>query len=237
MLGDVDGNYATGSEGSKPGIKGTGSSKSAEKVIFDLSKATIGKGAYLSFPIMISSGQDVNALDFAMKYDNSKIEFDSYVSHVTGMQALAHYNQDDETLRFTSFSLKSYSTDSPVVTLRFELKDKNISEEDLNEIVAYINGKVTGVEVTQMITTGVTESLSDEIKVYPNPASSILNVELPESSSVQMLDMNGRVVLSIPNVDASQKLGINVEGLSDGAYILKISNGALVTTKKVIIRK
>lgn len=67
-----------------------------------------------------------------------------------------------------------------------------------------------------------------EIAVYPNPATDVINISNPSNSEalrIQMLDMNGRVVISDENAlvnvsDAS----INIEHLQKGIYTLRIYN-------------
>ena len=79
--------------------------------------------------------------------------------------------------------------------------------------------------------------------VYPNPASSTLNVRqnlgLKESKViVSLLAVNGEKVYSKQTSSVSVlNEEINVSLLSAGIYILKVQVGNKVTTKKVIITK
>ena len=72
--------------------------------------------------------------------------------------------------------------------------------------------------------------------IYPNPATDVLNVKSNGSSSintVQVVDLNGRQVMtkSFNNVSDAQ---INVNELSAGMYLINITSGDTVETKKFL---
>ena len=71
--------------------------------------------------------------------------------------------------------------------------------------------------------------------IYPNPTTSILNIENAENSMIEIYDLLGRVVLSENNISISKQL--NVSNLSTGTYLIKISNNNKVITDKFIINK
>ncbi|MBX9851041.1 MAG: T9SS type A sorting domain-containing protein [Cytophagaceae bacterium] len=86
----------------------------------------------------------------------------------------------------------------------------------------------------------VSENLS--VKPYPNPASagSGLNVEIlfegEENITLQMYDMLGQKILETTEMNQiSQIRNINVDGLSRGIYILKVSVKGQSVTKKVLV--
>lgn len=70
---------------------------------------------------------------------------------------------------------------------------------------------------------------SGNITVYPNPASSVVNIALGDmqQAQVQMLNMSGQVVRSV-NAANQQVVQLNTSGLPAGNYLLNISsaNGA-----------
>ena len=74
----------------------------------------------------------------------------------------------------------------------------------------------------------------DKLAVYPNPTSSLLNINTNNSdtiSAVQILDLNGRQVYnkSFSNVADAQ---INVNDLSTGLYLINITTGDKTITRK-----
>ena len=95
------------------------------------------------------------------------------------------------------------------------------------------------VSVTVLVqaceTVGVTEySNSNQIKIYPNPANEILNVEFENmTTEIKMVDFSGKEVLSVKNTKQ-----INVSELPEGVYFIFISNdkNEKVTGKLLIAR-
>ena len=71
-----------------------------------------------------------------------------------------------------------------------------------------------------MVTVGAPNSLSVEseiangIRIYPNPSSSILNVEYSEELQLSLFNLLGQLVMS------SNSKSINISNLDQGTYIL-----------------
>ncbi|HOO99286.1 MAG TPA: DUF5689 domain-containing protein [Bacteroidales bacterium] len=83
------------------------------------------------------------------------------------------------------------------------------------------------------VVTGIENALQrDDIKVYPVPASSLLNLSnVPGLRSVEVLDIAGKVIKTI-NTSSDEVVGIPVSGLTRGTYILKIN-----TTEGTLVRR
>ena len=82
------------------------------------------------------------------------------------------------------------------------------------------------------------EESNAEILVYPNPASELLNVDLPEGSgqtTLIIMDMNGKVVLQTSTKDIHVQLGI--DNMPGGIYILRIATEKQTVSRKVMIRE
>lgn len=102
----------------------------------------------------------------------------------------------------------------------------------------------TWVDVTYAITgtASVKEiAKSTKIKVYPNPATSLLNVELTSNEtrkSIEIMDLTGRKVYSKEVTRNSELLQINTSDLTPGIYFVSVvANDKTVKTEKVIITK
>jgi hypothetical protein len=240
MYGDVDGSYKNLAKYARPDLKGSlkeGNSKSAAettgaKVLFDLSKAGLSDD-YFVFPVAISSANNVNSLDFAMNFDRSKLRFKDVTVHTDGAEFAAHFNEIDQTLRFSSYSMTSYRQDAPVALVRFEVINKSLSQEDISVGAAYLNGDPVVVETTEM----TLNELIDKIKIYPNPAREIVYIEFPEGGSVSVYDGNGRILNEIPNLSGNTRHAIDVSNLARGAYEAKIKYGQYIVIKKIIVTK
>ncbi|MFT6246747.1 MAG: hypothetical protein ACJAXI_003530, partial [Crocinitomicaceae bacterium] len=71
------------------------------------------------------------------------------------------------------------------------------------------------------------------VKLYPNPVQNELFVESKDEQITEMtiLDYSGRVVKVITNTNANS---IDVSELNQGVYLLKVSTGNGVSTKRFI---
>ncbi|MFY1046254.1 M28 family peptidase [Chryseobacterium sp. GP-SGM7] len=75
----------------------------------------------------------------------------------------------------------------------------------------------------------------ESIKIYPNPAKDILNVELPNNIkkfSLEISDMSGKLISTYVNENK-----INVSKLPTGVYLCTIKSDGETITKKMIIDK
>ena len=110
------------------------------------------------------------------------------------------------------------------------LYDKNgygVSGEDcawIDDITFPRTCIVTKVE--EVVTQG-------ENGLYPNPTSGSFTIELAEESNVGIFNMVGQNVMNLENVSGHQQ--VHLEGLPKGLYFVRIQNGKLTETKKLVI--
>jgi len=83
------------------------------------------------------------------------------------------------------------------------------------------------IEIYSFITTSRTAiDLADSIdlKIYPNPASDLLIIEMPNSTvtKIQLFDLNGQLMLEVKGTHR-----INIQNLSPGLYMVKINGREL----------
>lgn len=77
-----------------------------------------------------------------------------------------------------------------------------------------------------------------EVKVFPNPASEMVNVSIKNASEnavLEMYDVMGRLVKQV-DFQHQNKVHFSVVDIQAGIYYLKISNGKSQTTKKLIVK-
>ena len=92
--------------------------------------------------------------------------------------------------------------------------------------------QVTGNEAPAT-TTGLTT-----FNLMPNPASNDLQLGkdvLPATNILKIIDMQGKEVLTLENVQAAQHL--DVSRLANGTYLVQIKSGEQTVSKKVVISK
>ncbi len=84
------------------------------------------------------------------------------------------------------------------------------------------------LEVQKMSTGKDLVIVKDIVRVYPNPSTAIINVQLQKASAeplvVSLIDGSGKVILNNNLPANSTILKINVSRLPQGAYILRITN-------------
>ena len=80
-------------------------------------------------------------------------------------------------------------------------------------------------------TVNVNES-SETLNVYPNPAKSLLNIEVNTDYQYVLYNNMGQEVM---NGSANGRKQLNVNGLAKGVYMLRITTGSQVNIQKVVI--
>jgi alpha-L-fucosidase 2 len=91
------------------------------------------------------------------------------------------------------------------------------------------------MDIKKKVTTGTNEPNSDKIKVYPNPVSGVLCIESSDFqyNKVEITDIIGSTVLCrLITYEAEIYLPVS---LSDGIYIVKISNHSQFQLKKIVV--
>ncbi len=73
-----------------------------------------------------------------------------------------------------------------------------------------------------------------EVQIYPNPVKDLLIVKLdnPGKSAFEIIDINGRVLLSKQSNNALNR--ISMQELNSGIYFLKVNSRGQMTTKQII---
>ena len=95
-------------------------------------------------------------------------------------------------------------------------------------------------------TTGVDEIVNGNndklnLKIYPNPATSVLNVDIASESNVNshisVYDLSGRLVIETNRllVKGENTVSLNISSLIKGTYIVKASIGDKVYTNKLMV--
>ncbi len=122
-----------------------------------------------------------------------------------------------------------------VENLSFFIKT-NLKEVWKMYFTEYVGGNegMSVFNVTGLSTSSITESLKGKIKVYPNPANSVLKINSEVNLSnveLTLVDLQGRSVNSV-----SEALEMNVSDLSSGIYMLQLISNEGTFTQRVIIQ-
>ncbi|GAA4845757.1 Ig-like domain-containing protein [Algivirga pacifica] len=110
--------------------------------------------------------------------------------------------------------------------------DKTVNYEYANSYTSYFGGasaRFAELEVAK----------AEGVKVYPNPFSNYINIELPSTATkgvFAIYDINGKQVYcgGMEKVNAKLRGSINTENLESGLYFLSIQTSEEVVTKRLL---
>ncbi|MCO5248298.1 MAG: metallophosphoesterase [Chitinophagales bacterium] len=121
-------------------------------------------------------------------------------------------------------------------TMGSEIKIMDVRETASNK--EYSNGLVTLIRINQVtpVTTGIqTNTLSDQIKIYPNPSYTYLNINVKglDFKNVEVYDLSGAKVLSKEvSITNNIPFQIDISVLPQGLYVLQINGDNFSTQKR-----
>ena len=221
MLGDVNASYAT--------YTADGVLKSNGAVVLDLTAAQ-QEGNTFRIPVSFEATEQVNALDFAVKFNNAN--YSEVASLDQTSEATAFMNNADQTLRFSGFNVSNFATGANVAELIVTTENGQLSEKNFQSELAILNGKPVDMKFAKS-SEAIQQVLN--VQVYPNPNNGTFAVESVEGASVSVYDMNGRLIAEEGQIPASGKLAITLPNVNTGVYFVRVQNANFSTMKKVII--
>jgi hypothetical protein len=154
------------------------------------------------------------------------------ISHDSTYIAPGVYLLDDD--RNESYDYFEQNTPAPIISLTFD----DYTSDYLGSVT---NSKSKSLTFSTGVVAGINSNfISNETKIYPNPATDKLNVVLPDNRSYQLTlsDITGKPVLSSDNGSISvmgNNAIANVSGLSKGMYLLEIISDGEKGVKKIIV--
>ncbi len=93
----------------------------------------------------------------------------------------------------------------------------------------------TPVTINNINTNNLEIKMSQEFKIFPNPAKEFINLILPLNSKIEMFNLVGEKIYT--KYYSEEYHTINVSSFQNGIYFIKISNTGFSETKKIIINK
>jgi hypothetical protein len=114
------------------------------------------------------------------------------------------------------------------------VQDSDSTDNASGKDVIWYNQYRNGVSVNDVV-------YNDNIKVYPNPASNVVNIELLDrnlgNAKVELIDFSGKVLVSEDYASsfANGAYRLNTNELADGVYVVKVEQDGKVSTTKVTV--
>ena len=144
-----------------------------------------------------------------------------------------------------SGSVPTVITDGQAVAQQFTYTVPATSERWRMHAVAVLidqtNGQIVTAEEVAIGEAGINELNAENVVVYPNPATNVLNVSFDANASeysIAVIDLQGRTVASanVSNVSGQQTVAIPVAELAKGSYLVRVSSNGASTVQNVVIK-
>ena len=188
-------------------------------------------------PFYHSSGDRFSTLDLPYFHELTKLTT-AYMATVGGLVDVDNGVSQTVTTLTADQASASYQwincdTSSPISGATSQSYSPLVSG---NYAVEITSGTCT--ELSECIvfdTLGLDDFLASEIKVFPNPVKTNLNIEITnntESIALDLFDVSGKLVLqkSITN----EAISLNMKNLPRGVYFLKVSSSEKTGTYKIV---
>lgn len=113
--------------------------------------------------------------------------------------------------------------------------DANVPDGLYEYCVEAVYGTAHSEQVCVETTVDGINEMAENIAVYPNPANSFVKIANAEGAKISVINSLGQVVANINEATAEQE--INVAGLANGIYTIRISNNDNVVTRQFNVNK
>ena len=151
--------------------------------------------------------------------------------NVVWSQATAAYQQ----LVWTSATLSNASHTIKIVT-----NGDYVEVDYLSVLQGSAAATVSSTGLSSGVSTLDASTSLGSVSVYPNPASSFVNIDFGQNlgsgqARVEVLDMLGRKVYASGLISVESTFQLNTSEYSKGVYLIRISRGTESVTKKLMI--
>tara|TARA_R110001592_G_scaffold137257_5_gene355106 strand:- start:1178 stop:3097 length:1920 start_codon:yes stop_codon:yes gene_type:complete len=122
----------------------------------------------------------------------------------------------------------------------------NSYQDEVNYLKAWITNRIAWIDnnIPGNCSTPVGINriiLSNQIKLYPNPAKNVINIELNNKIDndliIEIQDIKGRLIYRNEFTNVDNKIALPISNLPEGFYLLKINSQHINQTLKVIKMK
>lgn len=216
---------------------------SLDSVFFSMNNA-IYNGNHVSFPIYFNSDDLIYSFDYSFKFNQTRLAFDTITMEPAGLSLLAffHYNPNDSTVRFTSSNLVPIANGVPIASIHFDFvggATPILDSTDLYSLKSYLNGDASSEVIIPPTTVGLNDDLAAEwgLSLFPVPTSSELNVKINRDANLEVLSLDGKLVMSNINLSFEGNNTLNLQDLQNGIYLIRVLSDGSVFSKMIVIAK
>ncbi len=139
----------------------------------------------------------------------------------------------------------SFSTNTIVANAVFEVSSRGRTSHGI--IVSSTSTAVLDIDIeldsSLCLPVGIQEQVAEQVTIYPNPATANLHIDLPgkltgQQNNIKLYDQLGRELISSTLPPGTYDIDIDLSGIPNGIYVLRIFNSdADLTSRKIVINK
>ncbi len=175
----------------------------------------------------VSSGEQVIILDFEIEAGN-----DYELAIGTNNTINLYRNTSGVNYPYDLngvLSITSASGSSPTSTY-FYFYDWQVEEVCVSERAV--------ISASTGVCTGIDEVLAGDVSIFPNPAQNVVYVQWNEAivESIQLINMDGRVIGDHRNLKGQRRLDINVGEVSRGVYLIQLQSEHGSSMQRLILQ-
>ncbi len=241
---------APGATGSPVQVTVTQAAASVPAAIVTITDTTTLVSGPFVVPVRAQNITNMGSFQFTIEYDPSIILFDSITNWHAGIDAVTTGNPSAGHITFVwaadlnginiadgkFFDINFNWIASDVIQTQVNWSDnptpREFADYDGNIFVPmYNNGTETGPD-------GIPEIGSSSVKVFPNPATDVVNITVSNNiSTVQVMNYLGMIVYS-ENITQEKAITLNTSRYSAGNYLVQfVTNSGQTLIKKMVIIK
>ncbi|MBK6639735.1 MAG: T9SS type A sorting domain-containing protein [Bacteroidetes bacterium] len=209
----------------------------SDTLVYDLANA-LKNGSSINFPIFTRSSNVIYSVDFAIKFKQANITFDTLISLEPSINYLYYFNPNDSILRLTSYSLNPIISETKLFNVIVSSMNNELCLSDFQNSQVYLNGDFAANKITDcIINTAISEpnETAPAIKLFPNPANNYFILENGNFSRIDITDIHGKVVLTRMHANSQILVHFDVDMLAPGPYLVKLYHAGSVSAHKLLI--
>ena len=123
-------------------------------------------------------------------------------------------------------------------TLKLELVDVKVIDNHELSLPYNIKNDSMVIEMLDIVISAEDVEIDDDVVVYPNPASNLVNIKTnQEISNISLYNSVGQLIRTISLNERKVHYSVDLGGLENGVYFINIVSGDRIINKRISIHK
>jgi hypothetical protein len=204
----------------------------------------VENGEYFEIPVLLNNTiEDLASITLSIPFNTNEFEITEVTMINNGNDMFYHINDGVLRIMYSTLNPTYFNQNDNLLIIKGYIKElnseTNISNEIYGEFGDFSDNVINNIEflmpsLKPLNGINVNE-ISDEVFVYPNPANTYINIANVENSKIEIIDAVGKILISQQADKYSAR--INIENLTIGTYIIRISKNNSIVVKKFTVIK